>query len=242
MCIMRIVLHLDGQFLTNFVRGEGHMWFMFLIAFLYIILPIFRKLLYEWKFEKVFLPIALVLGFVIPEFMIPIVDGKIVLLLKAMQKVLGWTGYFYLGYFLVKVDIKKNCRMLLYVLGVGGLISSYYVFKMYTLEKGCAVNDIYDNISITVLIESVAVFVWIKNIKWKFSDKGLNLIAKISQYTFGVYLVHMLILYGVDEMLKFSQGLQSLIILSVVVFIVFIVSMGISYVLNRIPFINKYIV
>lgn len=232
---------LEG-FPANVIRGEGHMWFMFLIAFLYIILPVFRKILYEWKVEKVFLPLALILGFVIPGILIPMTNGKIVILLKVMQKAFGWTGYFYLGYYLKKVDIKKNRRVVLYVLGILGVLSSYCNFKAYTLKQGYAVGDIYDNISITILSESVAIFVLIKSINWKFGDNKMRLITKISQYTFGIYLVHMLILYCIDDILEFNYGIWSMIILPVVVLFVFFISMGISFVLHKIPFLNKYVV
>ena len=103
-------------------------------------------------------------------------------------------------------------------------------------------TNIYNEFYINVLLESIGMFVLIKNIKFDINPKYTNMIRLLSKYSFGVYLVHDLIL---TELVK--NGLTTLTfnpIISVpcIVLIVYIMSLIISIILNKIPILNKLIV
>jgi surface polysaccharide O-acyltransferase-like enzyme len=179
----------------------------------------------------------------IPElFSISLIDGKQLLLLKVMQKGLGWTGYYYLGSYLKARIFSNRQKKIIYALGMLSVVASYFIFKWYSYEQGRAVNDFYDNISITVLFESIALFELAKNCKMNFPERIEKWIALISKYTFGVYLVHMLILYAIDRNVSVIKEMPVILCLPITVILVFIISLLISYILNHVPVLHKYIV
>lgn len=237
------------QFIYDFLHGAGHMWFLFLIAAIYLVLPAFKKLVFYMN--GWFLPVSICIGFLIPavfeagpEFLgISVIDQHIIFIMKIFQKVFGWLGYFYLGYYVSQKDTAGRIRFLWYGLGTFAMVLSYYAFKAYAYRKGSAVNEFYDNISITVLLESIAVFILMKNINWKFSPGREKAVIKISKYTFGVYMVHMLIFYMIENRHPIvGQNKSSLFILPLVTIIVFFVSLLISLCLNYLPILKRYIV
>ena len=89
---------------------------------------------------------------------------------------------------------------------------------------------------------TILVFIWFKYSKFKF-DKINKFIQKISEYCFGIDLVHVLIIEQIDKYFGFNTLSFNPIISSIVIsLIVFIISLLISLLLNHIPFIKKYIV
>lgn len=90
-------------------------------------------------------------------------------------------------------------------------------------------------------MESVAVFTFFKYIQFN-NDKINRFIKRLSDYSFGVFLVHALVIELFDRLtglntLSFNP-IMSVLCISV---IVSVISFSISALLNHIPFIKKYI-
>lgn len=127
-------------------------------------------------------------------------------------------------------------------MGVFGFITTIGLDLIVALKKQTACSNYYGNFTINVLLEALAVFTLFKYKQYK-NSKLNAVIQKLSKYSFGAYLVHILII----EQLNHRVGLNSLSFNSVfsVLFIgiiVFIISFTISAILNHIPIIKKYIV
>ena len=64
----------------------------------------------------------------------------------------------------------------------------------------------------------------------------------MSRYTFGAYLVHALVLEEMDRLFNFNTfSFNPLFSVPLIVAVVFVVSMAISAVLNRIPVLRKLV-
>lgn len=241
------------DFLLDFVNGEDFLWFLIMMAALYIYTPLLRKITENRKTEKYFL---IVFGFffcVLPtilSFISPQMFDKInALFLERTQLSLfcGIVGIYYsfyyvLGHFLHNTEFTVMQRILIYLLGVIVFAVSMIATCRLSQELNKIATHFFRFLSLTVAIESVAVFVLFDNIKIKPGNKSKKLIGILSKCSFGVYLAHLLIL---DIFYYFgckTTSFNSFISVPVISLAVFAAAFVISYILNKLPFINKYIV
>ena len=240
------------DFLGRWIKGAGHMWFIFLILGLYSILPILRRICESELLMKGFLVTAFILGFLlpallesIPAFMLrPILDGLPLLCLKLFQKAFGWSGYYVLGWYLVRFrKVRKgdlhSCYFI-YAAGLLAFISSVFLYRNYAFRLGYAPDEFYDNISLTVLLEAIAVFIALSNMEWNVLFTQNAVIRKISDATFGIYMVHMLVFYLLDAFTA-DYSCYAVIWIPVMIVVVTFMSYCIVVLIQKIPGICKYI-
>ena len=99
--------------------------------------------------------------------------------------------------------------------------------------------QMYDNLYINVLLQSTAVFVWVKD---TFKDKQNNLvISSISKYSLGIYAIHALIVKIISEVLEMKTMHFALINIPVVFIMSFVLSYLSSFTLSKIPFLNRVV-
>lgn len=242
-------------FALNIFYGPFHFWFLFMIVGVYISIPILRQIAQNKTATKYLLIMALVFTFILPLFLLIIskflpfiisnseaitsllyyYDDKFNLKLFA-----GYSGYFLLGYYLNTNNFKRT--NLIYAIGIVsfviiviGSIISYYIY-------GSLITTLYGYLTPFVLFEAIAVFLFIKNLtpKIKFSAKAINMITKISNLCFGIYLVHILVLWTLSYFGLSTNKFNTLISVPVISILIFIISLLISSCLHKIPFCRKY--
>ena len=96
----------------------------------------------------------------------------------------------------------------------------------------------YGNFAVNTLLESVAVFVFFKAI----FNRPSKIIRTLSQYSFGMYLVHDAVISSLGKLGLNSLTFSPIVSIPVISVIVFVISFAISAVLNRVPVLRKYIV
>lgn len=240
--------------LSNIITGHYHMWFIPMIIGLYISIPILQNIIKSNKITKYFLILAFVFVFFIPQIIQLAEDfggTRIKILLSATNKTikniqpqitLGFTGYFIAGYFVNKIKIIKKKRIYIYLLGIIGTTITITLDAYLSLKKQIPVSTYYGNFCVNVLMQSIAIFVFIKYNSPK-SNKLNNLIKKLSQYSFGAYLVHIII---IDQLnIRFSLNTLSfnpIFSVPIISSIVFIISFTISIIISKIPILKKFIV
>lgn len=159
-----------------------------------------------------------------------------------MHIVLGYISYFVLGYYLDNIALNKKRRIVVYVMGLLGFGSTIVLDLIVALKTQKYCDNYYGNFTINVLLEALAVFIWFKYRHYE-NDRLNAFIQKIAKYSFGAYLVHALVI----EQLNTRIGLNTLSFNSILAVlcigaIVFVVSFGISAILNHISVLRKYIV
>lgn len=113
----------------------------------------------------------------------------------------AYVGYFILGYYCNKFDFKDIIIKIIYMIGIISIIVTIlgnYAIMHY--NNGIFTGVIYNNLSINTLGVSLFIFIIFKKecyvyfINRNMLNKVNNIIINIRKLTFGVYLVHDLIL------------------------------------------------
>lgn len=232
--------------LETFILGDLHLWFLYMIMGLYMILPFMKKIAASEILTKYFLVLALLFASIFPHVI------KIISLFSVengvlferfinrfrVNLVLGYSGYFLLGYVLNNISITKRQERIIYFAGVVGFLITIFMTIVASFINGGPTEIFYTYFNVNVICESTAVFVFFK----KHFTRENKIIRALSKYSFGAYLVHMAIVielraFGLDTM-----TFNPLFSVPVIAVIVFVISFFISGVLNHIPILKKYIV
>ncbi|MCR5670849.1 MAG: acyltransferase family protein [Butyrivibrio sp.] len=243
------------DFLKRIIKGNYHMWFVLMIIGIYMCIPFIKPIAESMEKTRYFLALSFAFAFFIPWIITILTDfgsdrlKSLALVLNDtvdrmnMYFVLGYAGYFILGYYLNKVSLSKKTLILICVLGgVTGFTFTICASLAASVKTGAPCSNYYEYLSVNVLLEAMAVFLLFKHLRY--GHEKLNaIISKMGRLSFGAYLVHPLILDILDKYF----GLNSLAFtpeLSIicVALIAFVVSFAISCILSLIPVANRYIV
>jgi len=162
-----------------------------------------------------------------------------------LKMVLGFTIYFIVGSCLNNVTLSNKAKLIIYILGIVGFVSTVVFSLIISKKLGKPIAIFYSNESVNVFFEAVSVFVLVKSIisKFKFSDKTINVISLLSKYSFAAYLIHALILTMLNKFANLhSLTFNPILSIPIVSTTTFILSFGISAILNHIPIVKKYLV
>jgi len=233
--------------MVTFLNGHYHMWFLFMIVGLYIVVPVLRKITESLDVTKYFLILALIFTFIVPYLLKLPVLSEFSGLYESLELhlVLGFSGYFVCGYYLYRVDLSKKAQNIIYLLGILAFIFTAVFTALLSIYRQKASNLFYDELAFNVMLESIAVFVFVKyKLNRKFTNEKLNkLVLNLSKYSFGIYLIHIFIMDIFRIMLGFNTlSFNALLSVPVITIIVFLISLLLSLGLNKIPFLKKYIV
>lgn len=213
-----------------------HLWYIYMIIGIYLITPIISKWAQNCKENEIiyFLIIwfvALILNQPILERYITDID---------VSYFSDFIGYLVLGYYLSVKTFKYNkftintIAILMIVIGVIITMAGTY----YLSNRDGKFNQyFYGYMTLNTLMVSAGVFIVFKNLK---TTKSSKIIDFISKYSYGIYLVHVLVLFylskcGIDFSLMnpiFSIPLTTLLCLFLSILIIYLV--------NKLPY-GKYI-
>ena len=235
--------------ISTLVFGPDHLWFLFMIVGLYLIVP-FLKSIIEKGYENYFIFLAFVFSFMFPEILeiVKLFSEKAFFLLDDTIRhlnlffPLGYSGYFLLGYKLGKKDLSLGFEILMYVLGL--LCFLFTIFGTWGISLFLQEKQelFYEYLTVNVLFEAVAVYVFCKK-RLACILKKKRFITLVSKSCFGIYLVHIMVL-SVFETL-FDIGTTSInpwVSIPIISVCIFFISLIISWVLGKIPRINRYLV
>lgn len=242
-----------SSFLHEILFGHYHLWFLFTIAGLYITVPFFNIIVKDDRMAVIFLAFSFVFQFLFSELpdlsalLIPKLQTPINEYLQKIQVpfFLGYSGYFVLGYFLYQLKIGRKIEIIIYGFGILGLIITIGGTSLLSIMAQVPLDFMYKNLSINTLMVALAVFTFFKQHfnKSVKSNRVQERLVFLSKCTFGIYLIHPFFIELLNKIahlntLSFSPVI-SIPILSVVVFLA---SLIVSALLNKIPVINKWIV
>ncbi len=241
------------ELLGTFVTGRGVMWFVFMIIGLYIITPLLRCITKYDNYTKYFLILWFVMGSVLPAvFEVGKLSGWefISYLSKAYNKInftfaLKYSGYYVLGHYLLKNDIKPSARKMLYVFGVSSALFCILitVFVSQGREKAY-VYFINNYISPNLVLCAAALFLFFKYTvsQMSFSLPCLKVVNSVSSLSFGIYFMHMFILGWLERWKITSVSFSGWLSVPILSVVVFLASWIIIFVVSKIPFFNKHII
>ncbi len=238
------------------IQGYYHMWFLFLIVGMYISVPILKCIIRDEKLTKYFLLVSFIVAFILPtitqlansfgpEISIKTMESiNTDLINMSINSFLGMGFYYVLGYYIDNKLVEIKHKVYIYVLGFLGLLLT--VLLSYTSTKLVKVpqSGFYSNYQLNVLFYSVAAFLLIKNLfKNGINEKIDKFVGRIAKYSFGIYLVHVLIIEQLESICGINGlSYQPIIFIPILALIIFVIACIISAVINHIPILRKYIV
>lgn len=156
----------------------------------------------------------------------------------------GYIGYFVLGYYLANYELEPKKQKVLYGLGIASLVVCIVGNCLYSIHVKMPTSTFYDSFFITTFFVSCALFTFAKYqlSKIKLSDMTKNMIVKISNASFGIYLIHILWISILVNQFHFGPTtINPIFAVPIMAILVFIASLMSILVIKKIPFIHKYI-
>lgn len=183
--------------IKSFITGPVyyHLWFVYMIFGIYLVTPILRVYVKNADLDNI--KYFLIIWF-ISNGIIAYTD-KIANIKISVETYFftGYVGYFLLGYYLNKIRLNKKQIGYIYIIGLIGLMITVIGTTMLSIDKGNYVRTFNRYLGPSMIMVSIGIFVFIKNIKWDIllNNERLNkIIIDASAVSFGVYLIHALIL------------------------------------------------
>ena len=243
--------------LSQLITGHYHLWFLYMIVGLYLLIPLLRPIAQSETLMRYFLLLALIFTFLLPQLVLyfSFISPQLSVVIKTVSMYtycyfpLGFTVYFVGGYYLSRRDFSRREEAVLYAVGILALLFSIIAPVVHAKAQGAPSAVFYNYDSLNVLLTSVPIFVFAKQhlnlSSFREGDrqaKALAFVRQLSRYSFGVYLVHPMVIellqhFGIDT---FScNAFFSVPLLAV---FVFAVSAPISALLNAISFVKDHFV
>lgn len=231
------------QYLADLTTGKNHLWLIYGLIGLLIVSPLLKKIVSDKKILEYFLIIWIVftvIGNIIVSIPDPYINLEKRLESFEMSAAIHFSGYFCLGYYLDKYEIKKPLRILTYFLSALSIVAFAAVTYHFSVKDGKLVGIFLQNtLPMTVLIPS-AFFLFAKNVfKKQTSPKSVAFIAKAS---FGVYLCHAVVLKAIERASLLLNDIHMIYQIIITTVVTYLISLIVSAILNCIPFVKKYIV
>ena len=217
-------------------------YYLFVILGLYLTMPLLSQLTDE-KYRKT-------LWYVVGVFFIfnSLVPG-ILSLFKInwnydFSILIGcYAMYAILGYLLSTQDVPKKYRYIIYAFAILGLIYRYVTTYIFSYAAGKNVILTWKGHSqFAVILLSCAVFLFVKNLnlkKLENNKKVTDIIAKIANCSFGVYLLHLIVRYYETEL--FNINIHSWQWRTTGVITTYLISLLIVLIIKKIPVLKRIV-
>jgi len=176
--------------LERFLWGHYHMWFVFLIMGFYLLLPIVKKICESKNVTEYFLVLWVVTRFVIPVIAPILHMGWVDVWIGrlSLNMLIGYLGYFVLGYYIRKYGFAKKVRMVVYAGGVVGVLYGIFGTIVQSRAQDAYVETFFGAGSWNVLLFATAVFTFFANVK---AEAVCNsFVGKIAGCSFIIYMIH----------------------------------------------------
>ena len=213
------------------------LWFMFTIVGLYLLTPI----LYRWISSAKKQEVEFYLLFWVISLCYPYLKSIIHLNESDTSWIYyfhGFVGYFILGYYLSKYEIHRSLFVILLIL------FSFFSIVLPLLSYGLNLNVYFYSwfwyLSASVAFQCIIWWMFIKKISVYFY-KGRSIIEFLSKHSFGIYLVHILVLRNILWKLSWIQSLSGILQVTVCLILTFTISLFISWCISKLRY-GKYVV
>lgn len=231
------------QYIAELSTGQNHLWLLCVLIGLLIVSPLLKKIAADKKLLEYFLIVWIVFT-VIGNILVAIPDPYIyfqkILHNFYMSTAIHFSGYFCLGYYLAKYDIKKPLRILIYFLGGLSIVSFAAITYRLSAEEGKLVTDFLENTKPMTVLVPAAVFLFAKNVfRKQATPKPIAFIAKAS---FGVYMCHGIVFKAITQASLLPNDIRTVYRIVITTAATYLISLAVSTILNSIPFVKKYIV
>ena len=209
--VYQIVYILDGSYeglnwkgiLSQALIGPYHFWYLYMIAGLYLITPFLRKIAESKQLSEYYI-VLFFLFMVLNRYGIrlPFVGATLNTMTENMNMhfVVGYSGCYILGHYLHAHPLSDRWEKLLYPAGGVLLLAGAAANTWQSVRTGTYTEAFTGYLTPNTILVACAIYsLFTKRVsRVKFSEHACRRISKLSEYSFGVYLVHALLLSGFE--------------------------------------------
>lgn len=237
-------------FFYELIIGHFHMWYIPMLAGLYVLTPLLRQIARSDEHARLFLALALVANFLLPwlsgtvscfsgaagSVLTKVVDGF------RLDFVLGYGAYYVLGYRLNRSERQVPSALLVLMAAVSALVIVLGTWGILAYT-GSFTELMYGNMTANMLACSVALFMLARDGRVAAERlMGNGLLSVLSRRSFGIYLVHPLVI----GLLRDTLGLDwstfgAAVGVPLVTLLTVAISLVLSVVLCKVPVIGRYV-
>ncbi|SFD16179.1 acyltransferase [Algibacter pectinivorans] len=216
-----------------FNGSQHHLWFVYTLLGLYLFIPILRKWVKNSSNNEIlyFLIIWLV------TIIYSLQNYKLYLPKIPLTNFAGYIGYIVLGYYLSNFKIKnKYIPISMFLIGlIITIVGTYGI----TVSKNEFSEYFYKYLAPNVILSSAGMFLMLKNTSIK-NKKTKQIICFFSDQSFGIYLLHLLILTILNFIGINWSFINPIIAIPITTIICFLLSSLTIHLLRKIKY-GKYI-
>lgn len=151
----------------------------------------------------------------------------------------GYSVYVLIGYLLNKYEWKKKQTYLIYFFAIIGFIV-HFLGTWYLSFKTGHINQLFKGYTnIPTVVYSIGIFCMFKNLIKIDNKKVIKLFEKISEKTFGIYLVHIYIIKGAEKILNIDNS--SIIYRILAPVIIFVIAYCGVAIMKKIPILKRVV-
>ena len=223
--------------LSNFsFTPRFHLWFLPMLMCIYLLIPILKKI----SGNKDLLLYALIiwmfcLTFSFLNIKIPQVSG-----LFTMNQVAGYAGYFLLGYFLATNSWVGRSRLIIYSLGILGVLATVLGSVFLSFHKGFFSARFLLNVSPHVVLMASALFVFVKQHEPQLENRLGGFTRYVQKDLFGIYLVHVFWIKLFDCSFIWNSC-NHVVLIPIMAIVVFLFSLYSTKLLRYVPFLSRFV-
>ena len=214
-----------------------HLWFLPMLMCVYLLIPILRKIASEkdlLRYALILWVACLTISFVMIRT-VPQISS-----LFQMNQVVGYAGYFLLGYYLANISWTRRQLLIIYSFGVLGVLMLIIGSIFLYFYKGDLPTRFLYNITPHVVFMASALFLLVKQNApriEKLLDGSVNYVRK---YLFGIYLVHLIWIMLFERPIIWNMC-NHVLLIPILAIVVFILSLYTTKLLSCIPFLKRFV-
>lgn len=233
------------QSLKKVLSGKvySHLWYLFALIGLYLITPVIRGFVKSSDRLVIFYSIALLFAI---QVVLPYLTSEISSLgsfVKAFRisPLSEYLLYYLAGYYISIFEIKKWKRIVLYSVAFPVMIIIVIISDVVSFRQGSPYS-IYGYFSMGTSLAAFAVFALLKQTENFLSrEKVRKVIAFISPLTFGIYLIHFVVIKIFGQLSINSNMINPIVGAPMTTLLVFVTSGIIVFVFTKIPVVKKLV-
>lgn len=252
LCFERHDALLPAEFVAICLKGHYHLWFLPMIACLYLIVPFLRQIAHDAGLCRLYLLLGFVFAFLVPQAvaMVKLLApwwGEVCVQIVGNMNAhffLGYSVYFMWGYWLHHHPLSDRFVWICAFLGLSGVVATIWLTSYATKCAGVFDGRFYEASNVTVFLPATALFAvckrWMGKVgKDVFCSRKL---ASLAQLCLGAYLIHAFFFEHLARWLNLSElELHPLGAIPAISLVVFVLSLVAAALLARIPFLGKWL-